>query len=78
MNAGWGFGSHHPTPAGLYPGHSAQFEVGRCAEVLLSNGGDGDGGRVCLVDRDCVFVVQGADLLLWHGFEGNIFVGSGF
>jgi len=35
-------------------------------------------GGVCVVDCDCVFVVQGADLPLWHGFKGSILVGPGF
>jgi len=35
-------------------------------------------GGVCVVDCDCVFVIQGADLPLWHGFKGSILVGSGF
>lgn len=71
------FGSHHPAPAGFYPGHPAHFKFGRCAEVLLFHGGNGDGGGVCLVDCDGVFVVEGADLLLWHGFQGGSFAGLG-
>lgn len=45
---------------------------------VLCDGGDGDGGGLCVVDCDCVFVIQGADLPLWHGFKGSILVGPGF
>jgi len=71
LKAGGGFGSRHPAPAGFYPGHPANFEVGRCAEVLFFDSEDGDGGGVYSVDCHCVFVIQGADLPLWHGFKGE-------
>lgn len=69
-----GVHSHHPTPTGLYPCHSPKLEVRRRAEFLISDGRNGDGGRVGLIDGDRLVVIEGADLPIgdvWQVFLTN-------
>lgn len=58
---------HHPAPARLDPRHAREGELGGSGELLLGDGGDGDGGGVGLVDGYCGVGVESADLAVWSG-----------
>ena len=54
--------SHHPTPTGFDPCHTPQLEIGRRAQLLISDCGNGDSSQVGLVDGDCLVIIQSANL----------------
>ena len=58
---------HHPAPRGFEPCHARGRERRRGVEALMSDGGDGDGGGIGLVEGYGIRVVESADLAVRHG-----------
>lgn len=64
---------HHPAPRRFEPCHARGRERRRGVEALMSDGGDGDGGGIGLVEGYGIRVVDSADLAVGDGRFADVY-----